>query len=210
MDGHFAYSIIPRLRTPAVDPGGQIEIEVYLVGYGTPKQNKLYVGYSSPYVISEENSGEFVFSIKVSKDKVTGEVIQPVSGKDYLDNYKCDKIGTTIVLNEGHFLPVPESSSQGGFPRVMSELSHDGYPPILIRLNTAKKAHAGDYDIYLSLTYGDQQQVLQDQKRVTFHVNSWWDRWKVPFTIFGIILVVPTFIMGIIGLVRLISQLTGG
>ena len=207
MDGHLAYSIIPRLRTPAVDPGEQIEIEVYLVGYGTPKQNKLYVGYSSPYVISEENSGEFVFPIKVSK---IGEVMQPVGGKDHLDYYKCDKIGTTVVLNEGYFLPVPESSSQGDFLRVMSELSHDGYPPILIRLNTAKKARAGDHDIYLTLTYGDQQQVLQDQKRVTFHVNSWWDRWKVPVTIVGIILVVPTFVMGIIGLVRLISQLAGG
>jgi len=203
MDGHFAYSIIPRLRTPAVDPGEQIEIEVYLVGYGTPEQNKLHVAYSSPYVISEENSGELVSSIKVSKDETTGEV-QPVSGKGYLDHYKCDKIGVTVVLNEGYFLLVPESSSQGGFPRVMSELSWDGYPPILVRLNTAKKARAGDHDIYLSLTYGDEQQVLQDQKRVTFHINSWWDRWKVPVTIIGIILVVPTFVMGIIELVRLI------
>lgn len=155
MDGHFVYSIIPRLRTPAVDPGKQIEIEVYLVGYGTPKRNKLYVGYSSPYVISEENSGELVSSIQVAKDKMTGEVKQPVSGKDYLDHYECDKIGVTTILNEGYFLPVPENSSQGGFPRVMSELSWDGYPPILVRLNTAKKARAGDHDIYLSLTYGD-------------------------------------------------------
>jgi len=203
MEGHIAYSIIPRLRTPAVDPGKQIEIEVYLGGYGTPKRNKLHVAYSSPYVISEENSGELVSSIKCSKDKKTGEV-QPVGGKDYLDHHECDKIGVTVVLNEGNFLPVAESSSQGDFPQVMSELSHDGYPPMLIRLNTAKKARAGDYDIYLSLTYGDQQQMLQDQKRVTFHVNSWWDRRKVPVTIVGIILVVPTFIMGIIELVRLI------
>jgi len=210
MEGHIAYSIIPRLRTPAVDPGKQVEIEVYLTGYGTPEWNKLHVGYSSPYVISEESSGEFEFSIKVVKDKMNGKVMQPVSGKDYLDHRKCDKIGMTTVLNEGYFLPVPESSSQGGFPRVMSELSWDGYPPILIRLNTVHKARAGDYDIYLSLTYGDQQQMFQDQKRVTFHVNSWWDRWRVPVTIVGIILVVPTFVMGIIELVRLISQLAGG
>ena len=209
MGGYFAYSIIPRLRTPAVNPGKQIEIEVYLGGYGTPKRNKLHVAYSSPYVISEENSGELVSSIKVSKDKMTGE-LQPVSGKGYLAHSKCDKIGVTVVLNEGNFLPVAESSSQGDFPQVMSELSWDGYPPILIRLNTAKKARAGDYDIYLSLAYGDEQQVLQDQKRVTFHVNSWWDRWKVPVTIVGIILVVPTFVMGIIELVRLISRLAGG
>lgn len=199
-----AYSIVCRLRTPVVNPGQRIEMEVYLSGYGMPKQNKLHLAYSSPYVISRENPGVILSAIAVAKHKTTGQIMQPVSGKPYLQEHKCDMVGATVTLNEGYFLPIPEERAkrvEQSFSTVMSEWMWDGYPPLLVTLNISKTAPAGNHNLYLTLTYGDGHQISQDQKCVTFYVTNWWDRWKSTTTTIGLCLAIPAAAGGIISLI---------
>lgn len=57
------YSIVTCNRTPKVNPGEKLEIEIFLSGYGIPEKNKLSIKWSSPYVIDKKNPGFFSYCI---------------------------------------------------------------------------------------------------------------------------------------------------
>ncbi len=177
---NIIYSIVTRNRTPKVKPGGKVEIEVFLSGYGMPKKNKLNIQYSSPYIINKEDSGNLSSVIAFYNDNNTGEA-KPVSGKKYKKGHKLDHIGACVIINKGYFLKVPREPREGEVAkseinRVMSENSWDNEPPLLLSLNISRDAPPGDYDITFILTYGDEQNLLQDYKSVPFHITSWWER----------------------------------
>lgn len=174
------YSIATRNRTPSVKPGGKVEIEVFLSGHGMPEKNKLFIGWSSPCIIDKKDVGVVTFCIKFATDKVTGKT-QAVTGKSALQTYKLMPDGIIIILNKGYFSEKPlqpedKEFSEFGVPYVISEYMWDNEPPILLSINTAKDALPGDYNVTLTFTYGNEQNLLQDHKVVQFHITSWWER----------------------------------
>lgn len=183
----FVYTIIPNVRKSSINPGDTIEIEVYFSGYGKIEKNKFFVSHSHPNLILKENPGELEYCIKAAIDPKTNEIVQPVAGKKYLESWKLDAVGTYVVLNKGYFEVKPNKESiEEGFPQIMPEGSYDKLPPVLIKLNTAKDGHQGDYNITLGLTYGDDQDVCQDRRDVKIHVNSRVERHKTPIGIIGV------------------------
>jgi len=197
------YSIITSNRTPSVRPGEKVEIEVFLSGHGKPKKNKLHIQWSLPYVINKEDPGFFISCIGSYLDEVT-EKPQPCSGKSYVQKHRLNPTGITVILNEGQFLEISsqlEDSwvSEFGISPVMSEGMWDDEPPILLSINTTKNAPSGDYDVKFILTYGNEQNLLQDYKTVPFHITSRWERhkgWIVPT---GVIIALVTLLLTAFG-----------
>lgn len=174
------YSIVTRNRTPEINPGEKVEIEVFLSGHGMPEKNKLFIGWSSPYIIDEKDAGVVTSCIKFFTHKATGKT-QPVSGKKFLQTHKLNPYGIVINLNKGNFLEIPlqpedKEASEFEISWVMSENVWDNEPPILLSINTSKDAPPGDYDVTFAFTYGNEQNLLQDYKVVQFHITSWWER----------------------------------
>lgn len=198
------YSLVPRNRTPRVNPGETVEIEVFLSGHGVPEKNKLHVQWSSPYMINVQEPGTATYCIKVETNPVTGES-QPRAGKMYLQTVKLDPTGRTIHLNNGYFLEVPptvdKEVSEFVLPRVMSELAWDEEPPILIKLNMAENARSGDYEVAFTFTYGSEHELLQDYKAVRFHITSRWERHQGWLTAAGVLLTLLALVATAVGTV---------
>lgn len=197
---HCIYSLILRNRNPTVKQGGTVEIEIFLSGYGIPNKNKLVIQWSSPYIIDVKNPGNLTSSIAATGDKVTGEIKGVVTGKKYLDSHKIGIIGMTINLVIGFFMDNPNFENvPNGLMGIISEDEWDKEPPLLLKVNTAKNAPPGDYDITFAFTYSDSQNFYQDHKTVQFHISSWWERNQAWITIGATIVAFLALIMTAIG-----------
>jgi len=71
---------------------------------------------------------------------------------------------------------------------VMGETNWNGNPPILVKLNTRKGASAGDYQVKLTFTYGNETNLKQDFKTVEFHVKSSWEWWEPRLVVSGAVI----------------------
>lgn len=177
LDSQCAYSLILRNTSPIIDPGRTLRVEVYLSGYGTPEKNKLSMNWSIPDVIDDKDPGSVVHCVKATVDTATGKP-KPLAGQVYTESRTIGKNGMEVVLNEGHFLDVPnlEGLPKHGFSPVIAESGSGTSPPLLLSLKTAEHAPSGDYDVTFVLTYSSGQSIHQDCKSTQFHVTSWWDR----------------------------------
>jgi len=171
------YSLIIRNRKPNIKSGDTLELEVFLSGYGVPEQHKLIVQWSSPYVIDKDNPGFFTTNIATATDK-TGKITGVATGKPYVQKMNISPIGTTIVLGQAHFWEKPSDNTMpnNGLRGILSESEWDNEPPLFFKINTAKNAHSGDYDITFTFTYTNAKYVFQDYKTTPFHITSWWER----------------------------------
>lgn len=221
-----AYSIVPRVRTPSINAGDSIEIEIYLTGYGNNvKDNKFQTSYSSPIFAKDDKGkvGFIEFCIKVAKD-ANGIIRGVLSGDAEWKNPKTNKIekavhphpldpvGTTVTLNEGYFMSVKEADRLSGRavdeedPRILGELTHDGRPPILLKFNTLPDARTGDHDIVLTLFYSVGSDLKMDQKIVKIHINNWIEKHQKKLQWIAIILGLSALVAGIVQAVFTVLQ----
>jgi len=170
-----AYSLVIRNRTPSVDPGDSIEMEIFLSGYGVPEKNKLHISWSSPYVIDRQDPGRVYAHRFDDPPIVEGQirVIQMV--------VLISEIGASIILDTVYFIEAGSSVPQCGLRQVAGEGvwgAVEKAVPILLIINTDKKAQSGDYEVTFTFTYGDEGRLRQDHKVAPFHITSVWERWQ--------------------------------
>jgi hypothetical protein len=184
-----------------VRPGGPIEIEAFLSGFGIPPQNKLFIQWSSPYIVDKNNPGSYTVNIATATDKVTGKVQLGGTGKHFLHTEKVDAYGITIHFTQGYFFANPKVTHTApslALQQGVSEVEWDSEPPLLLKINTNQHAPSGDYDITFAFTYGDAQHLLQDFKTASFHITSWWERNQVWIeTVVGVIALVSLVITAV-------------
>jgi hypothetical protein len=180
----YVYLLNLRNRTPTVNQGDTVEIEIFLAGYGIPEKNKLVIQWSSPYILDESNPGSILKNIIGGGiDPKTGKKII-VAGKYFAQTSNVTSIGATIILPPAFFWDDPQQPdvSPGGLKDIVSTMAYDGEPPILLKLNTSKHARPGDYDINFTFiygNYGDDKNLFQDYKTIPFHITNWWERNEV-------------------------------
>lgn len=190
------YSIVPRIRTPRINPGETVEVEIFLTGYGEiPRLRIFKISHSSPYLYKRDSKskiGVLEWCIKVAENE-KGDITGVWTGDSEADirvrgkvtriraheEYPIDPFGVCVELNPGYFLSHNEVARLEGKPadehdrRILSEMTHGGISPMLLKLNTLENARSGDHNIFLTLIYGDVAELKMDQKAVSFHVNSW-------------------------------------
>lgn len=220
------YSIIPRVRTPSINAGEPIEIEVFLTGYGNSvKDHKFQVSYSSP-IFAKDHKGRVGFieyCIKVAKE-ANGRITGILSGDAEWENPETheivkavhhdtlDPVGTTLTLNEGYFMSIKEAKRVSGMevdekdPRMLGEMTHDGRPPILLKFNTLPNATKGDHDIFLTLFYTVSSDLKMDQKIVTIHINSWIEKHQKTLQRIAVILGLSALVAAIVQAIYTVLQ----
>jgi hypothetical protein len=195
------YSIVPKLLTPSVNPGGTVEVELFFSGVGNIEQNKLFISYPS-VMISKQNAWQVISCIAVAKDPA-GKITGPKSGDSVLETVECSEIGLYVVLNEGNFLPNPRLTvSPPGLPMIMSEQSWDNHAPMLLKLNSDEKAPSGDFDIRLVFTYSSNGDIGTSYEIVQVHITSWLDRHGKSATVVAIVVAVISSIITAVALIK--------
>lgn len=205
------YSLIARARTPIVNPGDAVEIELFLSGYGMPEKHKLNIMWSSPYIIEEDNPGVVSYNIghKVNPDN-ENEIMPAFKYFEYPLPYH----GVVGYLNKAYFLDLKEAQKREYIPQVISESAYfdiknqkpsDALPPLLIRLNTSKDASPGDYEVTFAFTYGNEERLLQDYKSVQFHIRNKFEKnqgWIIPLSIIGVGIAFVSLVIAAFGALR--------
>jgi len=206
------YSIVTRNRTPRINPGGKVEIEIFLSGHGVPDKNKLYIQWSSPYIIDKRDPGNAIFCLGSIDDK-TGKASKALDPP-----WPIRKTGIIISLNKLVFKEMPslvrvkdKEAIETGLRPVISEYAWNERterfdPPILLTVNIAEDAPSGDYDISFTFTYGSEQNLSQDYKSVPFHITSWWERNQGWVTPIGVSIAFISLLIATIGIIYRVSH----
>lgn len=100
------YAMLPVVKTPEVDKGDTVEIDVYFTGTGIPNRNKLYLSYN-PKLIDEYDPGEVRTWIGARSDN---GVLTPISGDIPVSEFGEDaqvmtEDGPVSVSEVGGILP---------------------------------------------------------------------------------------------------------
>jgi hypothetical protein len=182
------YSLVLRNKTPKLNPGETVQVEIYLSGYGIPARNKLHIQWSSDDVVDNNQPGVIQAWLgsrihEATKRKIPFKLVKPEEARIVLEG-RPHSGGLTIHLGSGTFLrPVQVLEPKNDeFERVACELMWDGKPPLLLNLKTSSDAPSGDYEIAFTFTYADGQGLFQDRRTVQFHIRDWQERntWIVP------------------------------
>jgi len=171
----------------------------------------------------KEKIGYIESCIKVVKD-ANGRIVGALTGdaewknprtnkiEKALDHHPLDPFGTTITLNDGYFLKVKEVDRLSGKDvdetntQILSELTHSGRPPLLLKFNTLPNATKGDHEIFLTLFYSVDSDLKMDQKIVRIHINSWIEKHQKKLQWIAVILGLSALVAGIVQAVFTILQ----
>jgi len=178
-DSPVIYSLVIRNVTPQIKPGDTLEIIVLFSGFGIPLQNKLYIAWSSNSVIEQSNPGYYT----VGNGQPVG--IDPNGLMVDFDN----NLFSITTGGSGKYPP------DYGFPLVVGETSLNNQYPIVLTINTSKKAPPGDYDITFVFTYSDNQNIYQDFKTTPFHISSTWERNQLKFQIAAVSIALASLLL---------------
>lgn len=189
------YTLIPIVRTPNVDPGETIEIDLFFSGAGNPHENKLSVYHSHPNLVDHDNPGYLSVSVGWTEERnllVGNEAL----GSEELETRKhMSEYGFIAQMSNSHFVKenivYGEKGPDFDYPVKISESVNDGIAPLRYRLHTDSQAKSGDYDITFVFTYGeeaigDKMRVNQDRQDVCIHLNNKREQWEPVPTIAGI------------------------
>jgi len=181
------YSLSFTLSENVIKPGESFEVELYISGFGSIKQNKLQIYYSTLNFIDPDDPGYVVMS-----GKKEGNMFK--FGDKFRKKHFLGVIGSQIGLTPHSFRTrdeyegEPDRSPRWIFPMVNTEYIIESTPPLLFRFNTKKTIRSGDYDVDFIFTYTSDGTVIKTaQKSVTIHVTSLTERHSTTITIFQLI-----------------------
>jgi hypothetical protein len=208
-----SYVLIPKLLTPIIDPGEQIEIEIYLTGSGELAANKLVIILSSKHLVNHTEPGKIQFSMGIETiDETTGEGFL-ITGDELTNSgqgsHDLNVTGLTIRVSEAYFHKSSEDDMPGYLNQIYGEGTFDDVAPFVLTINTREKIPKGDYSIDMAFTYSDRdsQEMTTDHKVVTVHVTDFIEKHSMILSL-GAIIGTIVSVAGIL-LPFVITSLTG-
>jgi hypothetical protein len=190
----FEYDVIPFLKTPSVDPGGQIRVGVYITGYGEIPRTKLNVFNDHPEIIDSSDPGRVDYAVGGDID-VEENIIKGVSGGEELSSAEMSKAGMTIgpapvnFADDKYWGPDDKERREDFLPRIMAEGTYENAAPIEFTFNTTEDATPGDYEFHIALTTTDGETIQQSKSSFQPHINTVRERWEPVPTAAGILAV---------------------
>ncbi|AGB31519.1 hypothetical protein Natpe_1622 [Natrinema pellirubrum DSM 15624] len=193
------YQIQPILKTPKIDPGDEIVLDIYVAGYGVPDINRLSIHHSLDNILAEEQFpaelqsgfiGEMTDDYEIPR-LLRGE---PASRLGLLKNVSFLGPEVRLFIPKVGFADDPgikngvsyrDPSGVEGYPIPILESFVDDYPPLQLRINTksasvlSRNSYSGDYPINVTFLYGDDGSVELSNGSVNVHVRNrteryWW------------------------------------
>lgn len=190
------YEIVPVVKTPTIDPGDDVEIDLYLLGYGKPELNRATMQHSLHDVLADVESPVTVFpgygGVLTAENRL--EKLwraDPAYRIGMLPPSEFPGPGVSFVFPDAGFADdpgvdeSPTNKAPGGYPYPIVESYVDGYPPLKIALQTEdpglylRNRYSGEYELTFSFLYGDEVSFKQSMNTATIEVRSlseryWW------------------------------------
>ena len=210
MTDSCTYEIQPVVRTPYVDKGDTIRIDVFFTGSGIPNRNKLFVSHNPD--LTADNPGEMKAWILgyTNEEGITTMVAGETDQSDYPDVnennlppqiYEIDTITTIASFVPSNFTSgLSRGSDHHTLRQTASEVAHQGHPPLEIKLNTDEYCRSGDYDIPVVFTYTDNSGMHQTKSVPQVHVKSFRETHQKKIVIATIVFAFLSAVVGAIGL----------
>lgn len=212
-----AYTLIPVLRTPTVDPGDKAVIDLYISGTGGLEKNKLVMNWANEELTADD-PGKIKLGFEVAEAEEGGIGIGFVEDRELPESnvFSIDQAGATVSLPDWVCAPVEErtpgmshtvydgqgfdTAAPDSYKQIASE-TRGRHPPIRIEINIDEGAQPGDYPITFAFFYnsGIMEKPYFDRRELQLHVNNRRERWEP----------VPTYIAvagGTAAVLSLISQ----
>ena len=180
-----AYELAILVSNPVVDGGDQLEIEVYISGYGSIDTPKIAF-YPSPAIFDTSKSvvwhslrrfqdGKLGWGAQSSALDPTGCVIS-LSGGLSLDE---------VPGKSSWFFDAHPSSEPNNF-QISTEVKHpEGKSPICLELALSQDAKPGPQGVNFVFTYFDGQAWQTKTATATFTVRNFYQRHETGVWIFG-------------------------
>ena len=179
-----SYTPVSRLSDDAVDPGGTLEIEIFITGYGDIRNPKLAF-YFSPSLIDHTKSICY-FDIGKKKD---GSFFWGPS------KHSVDETGTIINFTGGvspddgnwleptNFFDLDDSDSSP----LSTESKLGGAAPVRLSLVMNNRARAGSHNIPFVLSYFDGERWQTSSHTVTVQVRNSLQRYAAVPWVLGVV-----------------------
>ncbi|TKX81343.1 hypothetical protein [Halorubrum sp. SD626R] len=172
-----AYSLVPLLKQPRIDPTEQIEIDLYIVGSGDVRTAQLFVVHSHPDLVSDFGT------IDSSLAPLTEQEYDPDEGILTGEAAEDSEYTTTneLVQNGCHFPLSPALFESPATNRDLTlpfgasylEQKHNGDPPITYTVPTDNSVAPGEYALHMVLSYETGTgEIKQDAHKIPVHVRN--------------------------------------
>lgn len=168
-DSKSSYIPIPILRTPIINPGEEITVDLFVSGTGDVDWCYLTILHAHPELVQREDSGNFIEGVRIHNDTVLRgtKAIQEVGVPDI----GLNQTGIRYVIDR-ELLKWGSRDEQG-----LLEQTHpqdDGDPPFRLELNTIDDdaLSGGDYEISFVLVYETTEEIITTREVVEVHVRS--------------------------------------
>lgn len=181
-----AYSLVPVVKEPRINPGGDIEIDIYISGGGEVEAAQLFILHSRP-TQDFDSLAEVKSNLAPLDEQEFNRGQQVLTGtdaddSDYILERKGLRNGTHVPIPPQLFEPSGFMAGNGpNFPFGIryterpyeDENDEMKLPPFEYTLPTTKHTDPGDYAIHTILTYetpnGD---IYQDKNQSTVTVKN--------------------------------------
>lgn len=181
-----SYSLAILVSDPIVDPGGRLQIEVYISGYGVIQAAKVAF-YPSPNVFNIDKSTVW-HSLKTYEDGKMGWGAEQTS---------LDPVGMVCCLSGGIVFETNTSQKATWFfdarpeeerenYQISTEVKHPkGKSPLFMDLRLHRKARSGQQSISFVFTYFDGDTWRSCTDKADFTVRSFYERHQTSVWLVG-------------------------
>jgi hypothetical protein len=168
-----SWEIAARVKSRTLDPGDEVEVEIYLSGHGLPELTKLS-GFIPESIFDRSAKSEVATNVTLVG--FGGGPDEPVlEVPAWSPHSEALTFGVfTIGLSRGYALPVvipgPTRNVAAG------EQVVNGTAPVVLRWTLPASAPPGDHAVPLILTYVTKDSVQTRAYELAIHIRPWWER----------------------------------
>ncbi|MCK5708527.1 MAG: hypothetical protein KAI43_12835 [Candidatus Aureabacteria bacterium] len=185
-----SYNLAIRISKPIVDPGEQLQIEIYISGYGIIEASKLAC-YPSLEVFDVNKS-----IMRYGLQKVNGEI--SFGGQ----KRKISPIGQIISLTGGiqktgwkKSTMFFDASNNEGW-QISTEVNQKGYAPMSLNLTLKDSARPGPQSIQFIFSYFNGETWISSPETAQFTIRNFYQRHEVKVWIIGAIASIMAILLG--------------
>jgi len=209
-----SFSLDIREKTPIIDPGENLELKIYISGYGGAKHNLTKLVVYFPIDLTDQYPTEDTFycnnlrklydhfPIYCTDKNRTNNIGNYEFFPEKYNNTTIKRNLTYINDHTSFYFKFPtfyfdHIKSSDGICKIYAEdLIYDHKAPLIITINTTRVHIYGDRKIDFILYYNDGNRTYQNNQEVIFHINGWWEGWGITGTI--IIVTILAFLLPLV------------
>lgn len=184
-EGEPAYILEMQANKNRINHGENLTLDFYFSGVGNVDISKLHI--SIPRYIVKNNIMESYVLFYENKNSIyIGKSTYHINAKiiphkQILNNTIIDLIPFNI-----YFKHISDILNEGEKP---VKINGTWYPPVRIEFTIDENAQGGDYDIYTTLFYKDNNKWYATNQVMNVHINQWYENDQLQYFVYAVIFI---------------------